>query len=277
MVKNYYKSLGISPSANKHEIKAAYRKLAKKYHPDKNRSINAKNIFIEINEAYANLSNEKHKVLKNPVSNTFNKSRSKYSEEEFNKRMEWAKKYARYKKIKEEKINEFTYFKIQNSYFSWFIPLISWIAIGFAFLIFLDSKILPTNSIDVKIVKRYIDMESDNLIFELIDFNENEFEFGVSLGNVKYINQIKTKQFSVERSPILNQNAHIVFNKNGEIIYIINSLCVYKIFYFYFILLLLPLITILSKGPNVVYILSTYIITSISVFGIIFLFISLIL
>ena len=116
MVKNYYKSLGISPSANKYEIKAAYRKLAKKYHPDKNRSINSKNIFIEINEAYAYLTNDKDKILENPVSNSFNKSksRSRYSEEELNKRMEWAKKYAYYKKIKEKKVNEITYYNIQN-------------------------------------------------------------------------------------------------------------------------------------------------------------------
>ena len=35
MVKNYYKTLGLSSSATKAEIKIAYRKLAKKYHPDK--------------------------------------------------------------------------------------------------------------------------------------------------------------------------------------------------------------------------------------------------
>ena len=279
MVKNYYKSLGISPSANKHEIKAAYRKLAKKYHPDKNSSINAKNIFIEINEAYAYLNDDKHKILENPVSNSFNKSksRSRYSVEELNKRMEWAKKYAYYKKIKEEKVNEITYYNIQNSYFSWFIPLISWIAVGVAFLILMDFKLLPTNSINVKIVKKYIDMESGTLALECLDFNKKKIEFGVSLDKVKYINQIKNNQLTLQRSQIFNQNTHINFNNQGEILSIINNFCVYRVFYFYFILLLLPLITILSKGPNVVYILSTYIISSISVIGIIFLFLSFII
>ena len=279
MVKNYYKSLGISPSANKHEIKAAYRKLAKKYHPDKNSSINAKNIFIEINEAYAYLTDDKHKILKNPVSNSFNKSksRSRYSEEELNKRMEWAKKYAYYKKIKDEKVNEITYYNIQNSYFSWFIPLISWIAVCVAFLILMDFKLLPSNSINVKIVKKYIYMESGTLALECLDFNKKKIEFGVSLDKVKYINQIKNNQLTLQRSQIFNQNTHINFNNQGEILSIINNFCVYRVFYFYFLLLLLPLITIVSKGPNVVYILSTYIISSISVFGIIFLFLSFII
>ena len=246
MVKNYYKSLGISPSANKHEIKAAYRKLAKKYHPDKNSSINAKNIFIEINEAYAYLTDDKHKILKNPVSNSFNKSksRSRYSEEELNKRMEWAKKYAYYKKIKNEKVNEITYYNIQNSYFSWFIPLISWIAVCVAFLILMDFKLLPSNSINVKIVKKYIDMESGTLALECLDFNKKKIEFGVSLDKVKYINQIKNNQLTLQRSQIFNQNTHINFNNQGEILSIINNFCVYRVFYFYFILLLLPLITI---------------------------------
>ena len=35
MAKNHYKTLGISSSATKSEIKRAYRRLAMKYHPDK--------------------------------------------------------------------------------------------------------------------------------------------------------------------------------------------------------------------------------------------------
>ena len=59
MAKNYYKTLGISSSASKSEIKRAYRRLAMKYHPDKNSSEHAQKLFIEINEAYAFLSNER--------------------------------------------------------------------------------------------------------------------------------------------------------------------------------------------------------------------------
>lgn len=54
--KDYYDILGVSKSANASEIKSAYRKLAHKFHPDKNKSSDAHEKFKEINEAYENLS-----------------------------------------------------------------------------------------------------------------------------------------------------------------------------------------------------------------------------
>ena len=60
--KDYYKSLGISKSTSPEEIKKAYRKLALKYHPDRNKgdkSAEAK--FKEISEAYAVLSDPEKK------------------------------------------------------------------------------------------------------------------------------------------------------------------------------------------------------------------------
>ncbi len=60
---DYYKSLGISKSASQEEIKKAYRKLARKYHPDVNpNDNNAHKKFQEINEANEVLSDpEKRK------------------------------------------------------------------------------------------------------------------------------------------------------------------------------------------------------------------------
>src|SRR5260221_6802033 len=55
--KDYYQSLGISRSASADEIRAAYRKLAMKYHPDRNPNDKpAEEKFKEINEAYQVLS-----------------------------------------------------------------------------------------------------------------------------------------------------------------------------------------------------------------------------
>src|SRR5260221_4769929 len=50
--KDYYSSLGVAKTASQKEIKAAYRKLARKYHPDVNQGDNASEArFKEINEA----------------------------------------------------------------------------------------------------------------------------------------------------------------------------------------------------------------------------------
>lgn len=55
--KDYYKILGIEKSATESEIKSAFRKLATKYHPDKNRTDpKAEEKFKDINEAYQVLS-----------------------------------------------------------------------------------------------------------------------------------------------------------------------------------------------------------------------------
>ncbi|MBL8165700.1 MAG: J domain-containing protein [Anaerolineae bacterium] len=61
--KDYYKILGVKRDANEKEIKQAFRKLAKKYHPDTNPdNPNAETRFKELNEAYEVLSDaEKRK------------------------------------------------------------------------------------------------------------------------------------------------------------------------------------------------------------------------
>lgn len=54
-MEDYYKILGVDRKATTMDIKNAFRNLAKKFHPDKNKSFEAHEIFVKINLAYENL------------------------------------------------------------------------------------------------------------------------------------------------------------------------------------------------------------------------------
>jgi len=104
--KDYYKVLTIQKDAKKEEIKAAWRRLVIKYHPDKNRGNEewARKKFIEVGEAYAVLSGkqksgssnkfssdaefEKFEEMLKEVRRQFNETERGFNEYEENRRQE---------------------------------------------------------------------------------------------------------------------------------------------------------------------------------------------
>ncbi len=77
--RNYYKVLGIDKSASLQGVKQAYRRLAKKYHPDVSTEKDAQAKFKEVNEAYQILSNPKARQQYDQFNTSTRKKSKKYN------------------------------------------------------------------------------------------------------------------------------------------------------------------------------------------------------
>lgn len=80
MKKDYYKSLGVNKNASEEEIKKAYRKLAMKYHPDRNAgNKKSEELFKEVNEAHEVLSDKQKRAEYDNGGMNFNQDFSGFS------------------------------------------------------------------------------------------------------------------------------------------------------------------------------------------------------
>jgi curved DNA-binding protein len=69
--KDYYKILGVERNAGEDDIKKAYRKLARKYHPDVSKEANAKEKFQEVSEAYETLRDKEKRAAYDSLGSGF--------------------------------------------------------------------------------------------------------------------------------------------------------------------------------------------------------------
>ncbi|MFH2141875.1 MAG: DnaJ domain-containing protein [Bacteroidota bacterium] len=93
-MKNYYQILNLQTSSTKNEIKSSFRKLAKQLHPDINKSPDAHRKFIEINEAYEILSDNKKRADYDKLFSYANEVKSERYNDLFNTVNSWSREAA---------------------------------------------------------------------------------------------------------------------------------------------------------------------------------------
>jgi curved DNA-binding protein len=102
--KDYYKILGVSKTATPEEIKKAYRKMAMKYHPDKNPdNKDAENSFKDIQEANDVLSDPKKKKKYDDLGSSWNQYSTNPSGQDF----DWSQWFAQKQNARRKTTNKY--------------------------------------------------------------------------------------------------------------------------------------------------------------------------
>jgi curved DNA-binding protein CbpA len=140
---DYYKLLGLKPTATKAEVKKRYRSLAMKLHPDKNPDPLAHQVFVRITEAYEAITEGKipkqrqrqERPKKENV--VFRRGNEEFTKEEFEEKIRKAKEFAERKKILQE---ERFYQRFFSSKLFRYHPYIASAFIMLSVLLFLDYQ-----------------------------------------------------------------------------------------------------------------------------------------
>lgn len=111
--KNYYEILGVTPDSDAVEVKTSYRRLARKYHPDVNKSPDSCRLFKDVLEAYETLSDSEKRKQYNML-NGFYKTPKREKTESQNETCS-EKKYSDYKHEQENSSKDFEPAKEQSS------------------------------------------------------------------------------------------------------------------------------------------------------------------
>ena len=274
-IQRAYKTLQITDKASRKEIKQAYRKLAMQYHPDKNRSPNAINIFIEVSEAYEVLTNittprKPTNTYKPPKFRDSNYQQAVFnsydytSENERSRRARDIYEYEFAKQSNELYIKIFSKYKKTNQ---------RKIAIIFALIgvfvssIFIYDYTAPTiNTTILNNSKPNIEVSYRK--YGNINCKYQNSEFAISTHDRQIIMEPKKSRMSkiivsLEQTPILRNTVSLKINNAGN-----NSLHIYptsnKNIYFWtfpiLFFLLFPLISFLFEKPtfNFVFFIMNY-------------------
>lgn len=252
----YFNVLGIAPTNDKSIIKKAYRKLAFKYHPDKNPSPQAQSKFIEVTDAYEIVTG----VQKAPNNKLKTESEGPTDEE----RIKAAKK--RYQKAKQKELEEEAAFYLQMIRGKkWkFIKFFGIASAVCSLLLFVDYY-APAKSKTTLVSEMYVDSNYGRLFFEIASSNYY-FDYEAAIEVTQY------PLIEATTTPIFNDLKYIRFiGRNGKHTAIEPVFTILSVYPLIPILLLIPFFTLWYKRPNalftVLHLVSTYFIPFVFLFA----------
>ena len=233
MTNHYLDILGLRPGADEKEIKASFRKLAKTYHPDVNKSPGAKQKFIEIHEAYKFLASVGPKPNNEATSYDFDPNQRAYDEWR-----ERAKAYAREKAREAELEQQRILLKIYT-YFNY----LAIVTIIFNLLLVIDY-FLPGDRQHQQVVAIYRVLETNanrRAAYRYDDIQLEHFRLRVKKEDGLKLQDVETGEIIF--TPLLHTLKYADFPSYGEMIRISPAYNLYSL-----IIFLAPLLLFLQSG-----------------------------
>jgi hypothetical protein len=226
----YLKVLELQPGVNEADIKRAYRRLAKKYHPDINTDPEAQQKFIAITEAYNFLMEVGAQPHREPVSYDYNPMAREYEE-----RRRRAKEYARAKQQQAMRERQAILTKLYT-YCNYFVSLVLILN-----LLLLIDFMLPQISHREQLLKISRSYQTDkpysqNLIYRhgIMHFERHEILIDSKVLDDRLIEQLQSlsPQAEIRSSPLLDvvRSARIAYGNQYLLVEPVYS--VYEFFFF---------------------------------------------
>lgn len=256
MNKYHFKILGLEEGASDTEIKKAYRKLALKYHPDRNDSDEANKKFILINRAYLTLSKSKIRNKEKGKQydfQDFNTKRRKSKEELQREHLRRAKLRYEYLKRKEEEENE-KYYKRISTGFDWSLfKIVMYGCLGLSLLFFLDFLFLPTNYTTDTVIKgnrvlSYSGVYHNRIVPVQVQSGDKFWVKSSAYGQMEY-----NPEVVIQRSSFFNEVVNIYVWSGSQWVSSRADFTVKGSFPLIPLFLLVPFITYLLKGRTLTY------------------------
>ena len=265
MRSRHYRTLGLQPGASELEIKKAYRKKAMIYHPDKNDGPDAEEKFMRINQAYEALIHIEEEAENEQQDNASysHRYRREMSPEEAAYRAEKARAYARYKEFKEKNIMQISYEQLQKNFIGKYLKFVNILCLLCAVLFIADYKVMDTK-FELGMVLSTVGTEFE-LEAEVMSIEDATMGQTYNLRTMKILEEFvphpSNTIIKAQITPLLGEK--LSYRVEGYLgppkAAMENYSTFYMGFYPIMVLLILPLMTIFSKGPNMVYMIFAHV------------------